>query len=100
MSSISRQTLDIEDRADAHTTSRALRSPPRRRAMGPNAPCLLDLHTCKYTGVTYSRRVGGSGAPGTPPPLGNGRAFDQASFFRLLIVRADTIGAEVASCSR
>ena len=29
---------------------------------------------CIDTGVTYIRRVGGSGAPGTPPPLGKSRA--------------------------
>ena len=50
---------------------------------------------CIDAGVTYCRRVGGSGAPGTPPPIGNGRANAQASFFRLLIVSAAAIGAEV-----
>ena len=32
-------------------------------------------------GVTDHHRVGGSGAPGTPPPLGNGRAMTLSILF-------------------
>ena len=95
------KTLDIEDRADAHTTSRAaaIATPPARD--GTHAPCLLDLHTCKYTGVTYGTDGSGDPVPRAPrPPSETVGHSTQASFFRLLIVRADTIGAEVASCSR
>ena len=64
---------------------------------------LRHRHPCRDAGGTDHHRVGGSGAPGTPPPLGNGRAMTQSILFRLLIVCAAAIGAEVgrkvASCS-
>ena len=56
---------------------------------------LRQLHPCIDAGVTYHQRVGGSGAPGTPPPLGNGRAITQSILLRLLIVFTADIGAEV-----
>ena len=88
---------------DTLTLSRELtrgRHPVRARGCHRR---LRQLHPCIDAGVTYHQRVGGSGAPGTPPPLGNGRAITQSILFRLLIVCAAAIGAEVgrkvASCS-
>ena len=42
---------------------------------------IRQLHPCIDAGVTYCRRVGGSGAPGTPPPLGNGRGIRLSILF-------------------
>ena len=56
---------------------------------------LRHLHPCRDAGGTDHHRVGGSGAPGTPPPIGNGRAITQSILFRLLIVCTAAIGAEV-----
>ena len=62
--------------------------------MGPTAVSANGTHA-ETRGVRIADGSGDPGAPGTPPPLGNGRAITQSILFRLLIVCAAAIGAEV-----